>query len=325
MSGLGRTVRGGRLTESETVVIRETASGLVYEAHPSGQPPATFKAVSAGERTIVFEDPAHDFPQRVGYAQPDPSTLTAWIEGTREGKARRIEFRYRRVPCPGPLSSTARALPTAQSPQPAALGVSQWEDDIRAFEAADRAHPPAAGGILFAGSSSIRMWTTLAGDFPGLPVLNRGFGGSQIREVTAFVPRIVLPYEPRLIVFYCGANDIASGRPVAQVVSDFRTFVATVRASLPGTRIAFVSAAPNPDRWHLRAQMTELNAIVREWARGADRVDFIDVWPAMLGPDGLPKAGIYLDDQLHMNARGYEIWTRIVGAYLQAHQVAPRP
>lgn len=100
MSGLGRTVRGGRLAEFEAVVIRETASGLTYEARPSGQPPAAFKAVSAGERTIVFEDPAHEFPQRVGYAQPDPSTLTAWIEGTREGKVRRIEFRYRRVPCP---------------------------------------------------------------------------------------------------------------------------------------------------------------------------------------------------------------------------------
>src|SRR5699024_7709006 len=81
--------------------------------------------------------------------------------------------------------------------------LAQWEPAIRAFENADRAHPPAPNGILFIGSSSIRLWTTLDRDFAGLPVLNRGFGGSQIREVTAFVPRIVLPYKPALIVFYC--------------------------------------------------------------------------------------------------------------------------
>jgi lysophospholipase L1-like esterase len=210
------------------------------------------------------------------------------------------------------------------SAQPSALDLAKWEKDIAAFEAEDRAHPVAPGGILFAGSSSIRMWTTLARDFPGLPVLNRGFGGSQIREVTAFAPRIVLPYKPRLIIFYCGTNDIASGRTAAQAADDFRTFVDTVRTSLPETRIAFISAAPNESRWHLRAQMIELNDRVRAYAKDASRVDFIDVWSAMLGPDGRPKAGIYLDDQLHMNARGYEIWTRIVGAYLQAHPLARR-
>jgi lysophospholipase L1-like esterase len=235
-----------------------------------------------------------------------------------------------RTRCAGPLLvltlallCRAEALPNGPQAQPdAALDPAQWEDEIRAFEAADGEHPPQPGGILFAGSSSIRMWTTLARDFPGRPVLNRGFGGSQIREVTAFAPRIVLPYKPKLIVFYCGTNDIAGGRAAAQVADDFRAFVTTVRASLPDTRIAFISAAPNPSRWHLRTQMIELNARVREWAKATSRVDFVDVWNAMLGPDGLPKRGIFLDDDLHMNARGYEIWTRIVGAYLEAHPVA---
>src|SRR5574341_1267773 len=102
----------------------------------------------------------------------------------------------------------AQAIPAQAAPTTPALNLAQWESDIRAFEDADRAHPRAPGGILFVGSSSIRMWTTLREDFPGLPVLNRGFGGSQIREVTAFTPRIVLPYTPKLIVFYCGTNDI---------------------------------------------------------------------------------------------------------------------
>ena len=208
---------------------------------------------------------------------------------------------------------------TLVAADPPPLNLAQWEPDIRAFEEADQAHPPEPGGVLFAGSSSIRLWTTLAEDFPGVRVLNRGFGGSQIREVTAFVPRIVLPYKPSLIVFYAGTNDIASGnRTAAQAADDFQEFVRSVRASLPNTRIAFISAAPNPARWHLRAEMQELNRRVRDRARTADRIDFIDVWSAMLGPRGEPKAGIYRDDNLHMNAAGYEIWKRIVGDYLRA-------
>lgn len=214
----------------------------------------------------------------------------------------------------------AQAVPAAPADE---LDLAKWEDDIAAFEAADRAHPPARRGILFVGSSSIRLWTTLERDFQGLPVINRGFGGSQIREVTALVPRIVLPYEPRLIVFYCGTNDIASGdRTAAQAAADFTAFVSRVRAGLPAARIAFISAAPNPARWHLRRELRELNRRVRELARRTPRLDFIDVWTAMLGPDGRPRAGIFQDDQLHMNAKGYAIWTRIVGRYLDAKAMA---
>lgn len=207
------------------------------------------------------------------------------------------------------------------APSAPPLDLAKWESDVAAFEAADRAHPVAPGGILFAGSSSIRLWTSLQKDFPGLPVLNRGFGGSQIREVTAFAPRIILPHKPSLIVFYCGTNDIASGREPAEVADDFKAFVATVRAALPETRIAFISAAPNPARWALRAKMQELNDRVRAMSSRTDRLDFVDVWPAMLGPDGLPRRDIFVADELHMNPRGYEIWTRIVGDYLRAHRI----
>src|SRR5690242_17324343 len=139
-----------------------------------------------------------------------------------------------------PLQAPA---PAAEAPQSSGDDLAQWEPEIAAFEASDRIHRPAPGGILFTGSSSIRLWTSLANDFPGLPVLNRGFGGSQIHHVTAFVPRIVVPYQPKLIIFYCGANDIASGHlRVDEVVRDYDAFVRTVRASLPHVRIAFISA-----------------------------------------------------------------------------------
>jgi hypothetical protein len=100
MAGLGRTVRAGHLVEFEAVVIREGPSGLTYEAHPSGQAEASFATKSMSERSIVFENPAHDFPQRIGYGRPASSTLTAWIEGSVGGKMQRVEFRYTRVACP---------------------------------------------------------------------------------------------------------------------------------------------------------------------------------------------------------------------------------
>ena len=99
---------------------------------------------------------------------------------------------------------------------------SKWEADIRAFEAADLSDPPVRGGIIFTGSSSIRLWTTLKEDFPGLPVVNRGFGGSMLPEVTAFVDRIITPHQPMLVVVYCGGNDINAGRSADQVFRDFQ-------------------------------------------------------------------------------------------------------
>jgi lysophospholipase L1-like esterase len=211
-------------------------------------------------------------------------------------------------------SNASAAAPNADRLNPA-----HWEPDIAAFEAADREHPPKTGGVLFLGSSSIRLWTTLQADFPDVPVLNRGFGGSQIREVTAFADRIVIPYAPRVIVFYCGPNDITKGRSPDKVAGDYKAFVSRVHASVPATRIAFISAAPNPARWHLRRKMQELNRRVRALTAIDHRLDFIDVWTAMLGPDGRPRSELFVDDRLHMNAKGYAIWREIVGKYLHRH------
>jgi lysophospholipase L1-like esterase len=215
----------------------------------------------------------------------------------------------------------ARALQAPAPVPPAESSLARWEPDIRAFEEHDRQHPPAPGGVLFVGSSSIALWTTLAADFPGLNVLNRGFGGSQIHEVTACVPRIVLPYRPKQIVMYCGSNDVVDGHRTAdQVVADFKAFVATVHRSLPDTRIAYISNAPNPARWSYRGVWTDLNARIAAFTQTDPRLAFIDIWPAMLGSDGGPRPELFVADQLHMNANGYAIWTRIVGNFLRRTQ-----
>lgn len=101
MIGVGRTVRADRLVEYELVVLREQDGQLAYQAHPSGQPSTVFLSRTVGDTELLFENPAHDFPQRIGYRRNGPDALHAWIEGTRNGQARRVEFQYRRVSCPG--------------------------------------------------------------------------------------------------------------------------------------------------------------------------------------------------------------------------------
>src|SRR5688500_6860726 len=124
-----------------------------------------------------------------------------------------------------------------------------FEKEIRAFEEADRREAPPRGTVLFVGSSSIRMWKTLEKDFPKLTVINRGFGGSTIRDSIRYAERIVIPYQPKRIVLYAGDNDIAQGKTAEQVFADFKEFVTTVRGKLPGVRVDFIAIKPSIKRW----------------------------------------------------------------------------
>jgi lysophospholipase L1-like esterase len=192
----------------------------------------------------------------------------------------------------------------------------KWEKEIAAFEAADAKQAPPKNAIVFVGSSSIRMWKTLAEDFPKHRVINRGFGGSEISDSTHFADRIVLPYEPRMIVFYAGGNDINAGLPPEQVVADFKAFVAKVREKLPKTEIAFISIAGNPSRWAQVEKVKTANAALAAWIKDQPNMKFIDVFPKMLGEDGQPKPDIFIEDKLHMNPAGYKIWVEVVTPYL---------
>ena len=193
-----------------------------------------------------------------------------------------------------------------------------FEKDIVAFEARDKTNPPPKNAVLFIGSSSIRMWKTLAQDFPEHRVINRGFGGSQISDSIHFAERIVIPYEPSTIVFYAGGNDINAGKKPDVLLRDFKTFVAKVREKLPTTHIAYISIAGNPARWPQIERVRESNRLIREFTASQPRLSFIDVFPHMLGNDRLPKPDIFLPDRLHMNEKGYVIWKRVVGEHLKS-------
>ena len=194
----------------------------------------------------------------------------------------------------------------AQAPHTVVAG--PWASELAQFEAADRAHPPAPGGVLFVGSSSVRMWQSLSTDFPGVPVLNRGFGGSELADVVKLCDRVVLPYRPRVVVLYAGDNDIGNGRTPADVAGALQTFVSTMHRQLPATRVVYVSIKPSPARWGHVEQIREANRLARALAATDSLLRFVDVFTPMLDSTGHPRRELYQGDGLHMTLAGYAIW-----------------
>ncbi len=195
-----------------------------------------------------------------------------------------------------------------------------WENDIRAFEQSDRENLPKPGGVLFIGSSSIRFWESLQADFPDVPIIRRGFGGSEIRDVTHFADRVIVPYHPRLIVLYAGDNDLAGGRTPEQVRDDFVAFVKCVRRDLPDVAIAYIAIKPSLARVNLLDNMREANALIRRVAKSGKAIQNIDVFTPMLNAHGKPRPELFGDDGLHMNRAGYALWISAIRPFLRAHR-----
>ena len=192
----------------------------------------------------------------------------------------------------------------------------RWEKEIAAFERADEAGAPAPGGIVFVGSSSIRLWD-LARWFPGLPVTNRGFGGSEIADAVRHADRLVIRHAPRVVVFYAGDNDLANGKSPEAVAADYRAFVAKVHGALPEARLAFIGIKPSVQRWALIERVREANRLVRAFAAGDDRLGFVDVDGPMLGWDERPRPELLVADGLHLSDEGYALWTVLVTPFLR--------
>jgi len=187
----------------------------------------------------------------------------------------------------------------------------RWEKSIRQFEQWDSRNSVPRDAVLFVGSSSIRKWETHR-SFADLPVINRGFGGSHISDVNYYADRIVLPYKPRVIVLYAGDNDIASGKTPRRVAEDFRKFTKLVKRHLAGTGIIFISIKPSGSRWSLWPAMKEANTLIKKICEKQDNVFFVDAATALLGDDGKPNDGLFLQDRLHLNGTGYARWTTIL-------------
>ncbi|QIK77666.1 hypothetical protein G7077_00770 [Sphingomonas piscis] len=216
------------------------------------------------------------------------------------------------------IAGAATAGVAAQAPSPDA----PFASEIAAFTKADRSAPAPRCATLFVGSSSIRLWQTLAFDMAPYPVVNRGFGGSTIADVNLYFDQVVAPYRPRAIFFYAGENDINAGKSPAQVVSDFAVFLRKKDSRLGRTPVIFISLKPSKARFAQLSRQSSVNAAVRRLAGQRRDLQVVDVASAMLGKDGRPR-DIFQDDQLHMTAEGYRIWTRILRPKVAA--AAKRP
>ncbi len=198
-------------------------------------------------------------------------------------------------------------LVTAGLPARAQLS-SDFESEIAAFEATDRNSPPPPAPIIFAGSSSIRIWDSLASDFAGWPVLNRGFGGSHYRHLWELRERVILKYRPRAVVLYSGDNDLADGWAVDTVVGYMTNLVNAIRRELPETHIAVLSIKPSPARlWAIELQR-RFNSSARQFCNAGTNLHFVDVASAMLDQTGQPRPELFQSDRTHLNAMGYALW-----------------
>jgi len=200
--------------------------------------------------------------------------------------------------------------------QPDAERFAKWEKEVAAIEMWLKENPPRPGGVLFVGSSTIRLWD-LKKSFPDAGYVNVGFGGSEIRDCTHFVPRLVAPQKPKAIVFYAGDNDIASGRKPEQVLADFTAFAAAVHRDAPTCRIVFLPVKPSIARWAKFEDQRKANTLVKELCRKDERLVYVDIVPVMLGADGKPIAELFVKDGLHMSAAGYEKWSPLVKKALE--------
>jgi MYXO-CTERM domain-containing protein len=195
----------------------------------------------------------------------------------------------------------------AGSPTRAQLSA-DFEQEIRAFEETDRTSPPPPASIVFAGSSSIRLWTSLGADFAGWPVLNRGFGGSHYRHLGELRERVILKYQPQAVVLYSGDNDLADGWAVESVNGYMTNLVTAIRRELPAAHIAVLAIKPSPARWWAVEFQRQFNQAARQFCAGGINLHFVDVASALLDQTGQPRPELFSPDRKHLNAAGYANW-----------------
>ena len=193
-----------------------------------------------------------------------------------------------------------------------------FHKEIRAFKKLDSISLPPKHSILFTGSSSFTKWTNVQDYFPQQTIINRGFGGSSFPDVIRYYREVIFPYKAKQVVIYCGENDLAASDTVtAQLVFQrFKQLFTIIRKNDPSVSLAFVSIKPSPSRRHLWPKVESANKLIKNYLTTKKKTAFIDVYHPMLNNNGTVKSEIFLKDSLHMNAKGYKIWQKIIKHYL---------
>lgn len=191
-------------------------------------------------------------------------------------------------------------------------------DDIQAFKQLDSSNMPPGNAILFVGSSSFTKWKDVQEYFPSYKIVNRGFGGSTLPDVIRYAGDVIAPYHAKQIVIYCGENDLASSDTVtaAEVFRRFKTLFSIIRKNDPAMPVAFVSLKPSPSRRQLWPKMVQANRLIKNYLATKRKTAFIDVYSKMFNKNGTVMQDIFIEDNLHMNAKGYRIWQKAITPYL---------
>lgn len=192
-------------------------------------------------------------------------------------------------------------------------------NDIQTFKKQDSLHFPGTNKILFAGSSSFTNWKDVQTYFPSYSIINRGFGGSALSDQIRYVKDVVFPYKPKQIVIYCGENDLASSDTVTakMVYNRFRQLFNLIRNKFPNVSVVYISMKPSPSRQLLLGKMREGNTLIRNFLKTKKQTGFVDVYKEMIDVEGKPVAELFLEDNLHMNKKGYVIWQKAIQPYLK--------
>lgn len=190
--------------------------------------------------------------------------------------------------------------------------------NIQAFKKQDSAKFPPKNAILFIGSSSFTKWVDVQDYFPRHTIINRGFGGSSIPDVIRYANNIIFPYQPKQVIIYCGENDIAGNDAVSSkmVFNRFKQLFQLIRGRMPKVPIAYVSMKPSPSRKKFWPTIVEGNLLIKNHLKTKPGAAFIDVYYKMFNKDGKVMTDIFIEDELHMNAKGYALWQKIIEPYL---------
>ncbi|HEX9724907.1 MAG TPA: GDSL-type esterase/lipase family protein [Vicinamibacteria bacterium] len=201
-----------------------------------------------------------------------------------------------------------------QQEAPRTIEPDRFAEAFEEFAAEDKASPPPEGAIVVTGSSSVRRWhPTIKEDLAPLTVIPRGFGGSTMEDALYWIDKAAIQYKPRAIVVYEGDNDTGSYKvPAAKIAEQFEAIVAKIHAALPETRVYVISVKPSVSRWATWPEAVKTNQLLEAIAEKNDRVTYIDVATPMLQPKGDVMTDIFVDDNLHLNPKGYEIWSAAI-------------
>lgn len=168
------------------------------------------------------------------------------------------------------------------------------------------------GSIVFTGSSSIRMWKNLQEEFPNVPIINTGFGGSQASDLLTHLEVLVLRYDPIAVFIYEGDNDVNAGKNPEEILEDLDEVLHRMNEQREGISIYFIGTKPSPSRWQLKTEYEAFNKALECYTQGMPNSNYINVWDPMLDAAGKPRPELFLGDMLHMKPEGYKIWKELI-------------